>query len=286
MELLKYKKVFLIYIIYAGILSIFLLIVGITGSNPMAPFIPGENMAVELVVIYLIIFTLGPIIGILFGFIFGPIFFFIMKKILGRKMIYGIQDRPEEKQFKKILRAFFPGLMALNFAMLLAQISYIEKIVAPEDPVGTTIHPIVVIAMLMFTVTISFALFSGIWFLLDSGIMYTNKEKDSESDQPIEVRSVGGFFLNLLSGYAGISVALGFYELAAYQLPQQKGFADFIGLIILLFPLPFFIMIGAIPAIILHDIIKKQRIKYMRKWATFFGAIDYLESVWTTKDTE
>jgi hypothetical protein len=194
MQSIKYKNAFLIFLVYAVLVIVFIILVAIGRGKQMSPFVPGETLAVELLVIYLIAFILGPIVGIFLGFVFGPIFLFIQKKILGRKLIYGIQDRPEEKQFKKTIRALFPALMALNFAMLLARSPLIESIVAPEESPIAAINPIVVIAMLMFTIMIAFGLFAGIWFLLNSGLIYSNREKDSESDQPIETRSVRGFF--------------------------------------------------------------------------------------------
>ena len=84
----------------ALILVILMLLIG--GTGEMATIIPGERMGIELFVIYIIAFILGPIIGIFLGVFFGPFFLFLQKKILVRKMIYGIQDRPEEEKFKKI----------------------------------------------------------------------------------------------------------------------------------------------------------------------------------------
>ena len=94
------------------------------------------------------------------------------------------------------------------------------------------------------------------------------------------------FFLDLLQGYAGISVALGFYGLAVSQLSEEQDLGDLVSTIIFLFPLPIFIMIAAIPSIILLDIIKKQRITYMRTLAKAYGIKDYLESIWETKNIE
>ncbi len=33
-------------------------------------------------------------------------------------MFYGIQERPEPEKFKGTFKAFFPALMALNFALI------------------------------------------------------------------------------------------------------------------------------------------------------------------------
>ncbi len=282
----KYKKALTVYLVYVVLVSSFVIFAFLTSGEQMSPLVPGESMGIEVAFIYLIMFTIGAIAGIMLGYIFGPIFLFVQKKILGRKLVYGIQDRPREKEFKKIVRAFFPALMALNFAMILAASPAVESFVAPTTESVTAIHPIVVIVMLMFTVIISFALFSGAWFLIDSGLMYTNRDKDAESDKPIETRSVGGFFLTLLHGYAGISVAIGFYELAVYQLPQQTTFGDMFGVIALLFPVPIFIMIAAIPGVIFLDMFRSQRNFYMRNVAKIYGIKDELESTWTVKNNE
>jgi hypothetical protein len=286
MKFQKYKKALTVYFVYVVLVSIFVIFALITSGGEMSPVVPGDNMGIEIAVIYLIMFTLGAIIGILLGYVFGPIFLFAQKKIIGRKMVYGIQDRPKETEFKKIIRAFFPALMSLNFAMLLASSPAVENLIAPTTKSVTATNPIVVIVMLMFTVIISFALFAGAWFLIDSGLMYTNRDKDAESDKPIETRSVGGLFLNLLHGYAGISVAIGFYELAVYQLPQQTNFGDMFGVIALLFPVPIFIMIAAIPGVIFLDMFRNQRNFYMRNVAKIYGIRDQLESTWEIKKNE
>ena len=49
---------------------------------------------------------------------------------------------------------------------------------------------------------------------------------------------------------------------------------DLISTIIVIVPLPFFIMIAAIPSVILLDITKKQRFNYMSKLAKIFYTIE------------
>ena len=63
-------------------------------------------------------YMVGALIGILLGFLLTPLFLIVHKKIIGRNLIYGIQERPEPEKFKGTFKAFFPALMALNFALI------------------------------------------------------------------------------------------------------------------------------------------------------------------------
>lgn len=51
-------------------------------------------------------------------------------------------------------------------------------------------------------------MFAGAWTLYEAGIGYSNKEKVKDKGVFIETRSVGGWYLQFLKGYAGIGVLL------------------------------------------------------------------------------
>jgi hypothetical protein len=93
-------------------------------------------------------------------------------------------------------------------------------------------------------------------------------------------------FLHLLQGYAGISIAIGFYEFVISSLEENTTLGDLLSALVFMFPIPIFIMIAAIPSIILLDIIRKQMISYMRTVAKIYGIKDYLDSIWTVKTSE
>ena len=61
---------------------------------------------------------IGAVIG---GYILGPRLLFTRKFILGPKILYGIQDRPQSQTFDKISRAYFPALMALSIKSIAPQ---------------------------------------------------------------------------------------------------------------------------------------------------------------------
>ncbi len=275
MNIKKYTKASLISICY---IVVIVLILGIFSFNAdagesMALLIPGDQMSEEIVFIFLVVFVLFPLITVNAGYLISPIFLYIQAHVTGRKMNYSIQERAEEEKFRKIFRGFFPALMALNLAMMLGGISSIQTLVSASgnDPGNATST----LAMLMFTIPLALVLFSSTWFILDSGIVSTNHEKNKNSDQPVELKSSGGFFMDILKGYAGIGVIVGFYELFSTIIGESKTLGDLISAIIFLGPLPLFCAIGMIPSIILLDLTRDYRINYVRKWAEKIGMIEY-----------
>ncbi len=101
--------------------------------------------------------------------------------------------------------------------------------------------------------------------LMDAGISYLNQKKVEGTEKLIEIKTSGGWYLNLLKGYTGIGVIISNY-LIMLQLP-----GNWWNLIInnALFLLG--LKISSIPAVILLDVTKDHRIKYVRKWAMKFG---------------
>jgi hypothetical protein len=57
--------------------------------------------------------TVASIIGgLLVGYLLGPFYLIVHKRIIGMKIIYGIQDKTKSDKFKGIfLMALFPALM-------------------------------------------------------------------------------------------------------------------------------------------------------------------------------
>jgi len=53
------------------------------------------------------------------GYVLGPLFLYIHKKIIGRKSIYGIQQRAKINVFKGTFKAFFPTLLSFSLSLWL-----------------------------------------------------------------------------------------------------------------------------------------------------------------------
>ena len=286
----KYRTALILFLVYIIIFTI-LSIAYYDPENPggdITTLIPIEGTSGQLAVIFLIIYPVMAIIGsILAGYILTPLFLLVHKNIIGRKLIYGIQEISEPKNFKRTFRAFFPSLMAINLALMFAFEEDVYKALVPEENwVGTVSYYTTYLnsaaALLMFTIAISIALFSSVWFLLDSGIVYSNKNKGESLGLPIENRSVGGWYLYFLKGYAGIGVIFAYYNFISIffdELVASGGdvITSFILNLIILLPFPIFLTIAAIPAIIILDIIKTSRINYVRKWANRLGIKNFVE---------
>jgi hypothetical protein len=276
MKFSKYKKPFTYFIIYFLTFLIVAIIFLILGeSSQISSFILVNNLMLEIMMILTIFCPLAAMIGSLVGtYLMSPLFLFIQKKVIGSEYEYGIEHRPGEDRFTKSFRGFFGALLAINFSLIFAFNEKIAEAVLYNEQSGGASAAFIV--LLIFTSAAALILFAPVWSLLDSGIVYSNEIKLKDSDQPIEVRSIGGFYKNLLKGYASIGVVLSFYQffaniVSAELASEAVSLADLLSASLILIPFPILLTIAFIPAIILLDILRTQRINYVRKWAKFFG---------------
>jgi len=133
--------------------------------------------------------------------------------------------------------------------------------------------------VLIVTLGVAMAIFTPVWCLLDAGIVYSNKEKvKKKPDKSVEGRTVGGWFINFIKGYAGIATLFTFYELILLYLTGWVYMPHLILALGLLFvPLPIYLSLLTIPSIVLLDISSKNRIKYIRSIARTLGIKDYVQ---------
>lgn len=239
---------------------------GLVSGEPFTSLIPVNSMGFQMAILFWS-YIIGAIIGVLLGFALTPLFLIIHKKIIGRKLIYGIQERPEPEKFKGTFKAFFPALMGLNFALLFVFNPTVQDFLRITTDPGFRWAIISLFMLLIVTFGVAMALFSPIWFLLDAGIVFTNKEKVRNTTNPIVTRSVGGWYMGFLKGYAGISVIIAFYTFVVNLLDQipLDQFHFSIPLILLL--LPFLLSIWSIPAVLLFEFTRERRRKFVWKWA-------------------
>ncbi|MHA1459570.1 MAG: hypothetical protein ACTSQR_07920, partial [Promethearchaeota archaeon] len=244
-------------------------------------FIPVDDVLTELILVFVLILPISGIIGtFLGGYILSPIIMVFHKSFYRSSKFYGIQSESNGEKVKLLSSSIYPVLMAINlsFYFLTPEIISIildanvisDLTVALKIPVflrllGQTI-------LLILTFGASTLLFSPVWLLKDSGIIFTTKEKVENSNEKILIKSIGEWFQTLLKGYAGIGVIL------TYTLVILDSFTLYINNIgpslILWLGLPFYLIFSIIPAVIVHDLIKKQRINYIRKIAEKIGIRD------------
>jgi hypothetical protein len=128
---------------------------------------------------------------------------------------------------------------------------------------------------------IGIVVFSATYFLIDSGIEYTNKKRKKvlRGSFPTEVRSVGGYYLSFLKGYTGISVVISLIALIYSYFSAIGGLSPTIYIINLItWPfIPFVIALFMVPVSMLQDLTYNRRKKYTLKWAEKLGIRGPLE---------
>lgn len=246
----------------------------------LTPLIPFYNRWTQLALIFLVITPISALIGALIGgYFLGPVLLFIRKIILGPKILCGIQERPRPPTFDKISRAYFPALMAvsINFVILFSAPQIFELIVN-EEAMGYMSGFIV---LLMFTTGTGTLVFSPTWFLTDAGIVYSNKEKVAGTDQPVEIRTVGGRFTDFLRGYAGIGVVFSYLQFLIIYFGETAisilNPTALIGTLVFFFGFPVFIFIAVLPSLIILDVTKEHRVHFVRKIAEKMAITEFLE---------
>ncbi|MFX1379725.1 MAG: hypothetical protein ACFFA4_11610 [Promethearchaeota archaeon] len=278
-EYLKPVLLFSIYILLFGFLAGFY---NYLATPSLTPLLPDINKGRQIGIMFFIVYPLASILGALLGgYVLSPLYLIVHKIVIGRKMIYGLQEKPSSIKFHKTFQGFFPTLIALNFALMLAPLPLVyQAIINPiywDAPGENTFAAL--LTLLMFFLGISAFIFSPIWFLLDGGIIYTNKEKVKNKDNPVEVKSVGGWYLFIMKGYAGISLIIEYSIFFGIFLQQMftLAFHDVVIALIVLIPFPITLTFIFIPTIIILDLFKGNRKKYIRKCAKKLGITDILE---------
>ncbi|MBY9009816.1 MAG: hypothetical protein KGD74_08125, partial [Candidatus Lokiarchaeota archaeon] len=179
----------------------------------------------------------------------------------------------------------FTSLMTINLSLLLTT-PIIISISVGSDPDSFIDDLTTFLALLMIAVGIASILFATTWFLMDSGILYSNLKKSGDTHKPIEIRSVGRWYGQFLKGYAGISVVFSYIEFMELFIPQLANDLSvplFIMLLVVFVPFPLIIVIPLIPALIISDRIKEKRIRFIREKAKKFGITSTAEVTFETR---
>ena len=283
-SLLRYKKWLVIWIIFIILFCTTLIInAGIIGTINIYAILT-HNFAIDTALIFLSIPIISIIAFIIGGYIFTPLFIFIHKKVLGKNLIYGIREMQRPKDFKgAFMNSLFPALLAVNLGILLGDESVLYDLLFVDSfQPGSAIYQILTLLILFPLVCgIGIGVFSAAYFLLESGIEYTNKEqkKVRRGAFPTEIRSIGGFYLYYFKGYAGISIVISLITLIISFFSVLEGLSIVTYIMnIFLWPLiPFIITFFMIPVFIIQDFTYERRKKYTLKWAEKFDIQGQLE---------
>jgi hypothetical protein len=293
MSISKYKKLIILFFVYIVFWIIIINILEIL-FRPAIPialtrFLPLNDILLELAIIFIIILPLSALIGLLIGgYLISPIILYLHKKLYGSRKHYGIQLEQRSETILLFSQSLFPVLMAINLSSLFATPTVVNFILSTD--VTNTFDNVARIPMLtkffadaillMLTFGLANILFSSVWFLNDSGVIFSNKQKIENSNEPVVLRSIGDWFQTILRSYAGIGAILT-YILAVsdfitrftanYGLP---GNIFNIPSLVLWLGMPLYLIISLVPTVIINDLLKKKRISYIRKISKKLGIHD------------
>ncbi len=293
-KLSRYKNLIILYALYIVfwvVLIAILKIVFFPEGSPIAltRFIPINDALIELVIVFVIILPISGVLGIIIGgYVISPIIMVLHKGFYRSKKYYGIQYETDSKRISLLSFGFYPVLMAINlsFMFLTPEViaSILETSVISEFDITLRVpiftRLLAETILLMVTFGLSTLLFSPIWILKDSGIIFTNKIIVENSHEKLIIKSIGDWFQTILKGYSGIGVIITYFFVITNFITH---YIDNLGLpgnllnipsLILWLGLPFYLVLSTIPALILHDIIKKHRINYVRKIGVKVGIKD------------
>ena len=279
----KYKKALIIILAYYVLLLMIFSYFSLSETYnkrilSFSPLIPSNDQYVEVALILLVFAPISALVGgMIGGYLLAPVFLFIHKNILGSKMLYGIQNRPQPQTFKKMMRGYYPALLAINISsILLFSAPWILDLILNKElmeQAGSVYVQVYVpgfLVLLMFTIGLGTLVFSPTWFLTDAGIVYSNEKKVAGTDQPVEGRAVGGRFTDFLRGYAGIGVVFSYIQFLSVYINEQiipPNPLDVIVFVMFFFGLPIFLLLAVIPSLIILDITKEHRIRFVRNFA-------------------
>jgi hypothetical protein len=280
---MKYAKAIILIIIYFIMGSIPLFI--IPESPAFAKILPGNSVSAQVTILFVLYPIVILIFASIFGYIMAPLALIFHKYIFGRNMTYGIYQRPslETGNLKNLGKGFFPGLVAINIAIML--VPFLSPLLLYADVFDM---PIVqstflgFIVVLVFTAAISSILFSGVWFLNDAGIGYSNRDKIKDTEKILEIRSCGGWYRDLLKGYGGIGAIFTYIILIAnLWLSMEIGWMDpiFISMLFIIIPIPIYAAMAVVPTLILFEITKAHRIRYILNFAKKLGITEDMVSL-------
>lgn len=253
------------------------------------PLIPSDNPYVEVALILLVFAPISALIGgLVGGYFLAPVFLVLHKNILGSRLLYGIQERPQLQTFRKMMRGYYPALLAVNVnSIILFSAPWILDFILNAEwwelggPTYSTIYVPGFLVLLMFTTGLGTLIFSPTWFLTDAGIVYSNEEQVVGTDQPVEGRTVGGRFTDFVRGYAGIGVVFSDLQFLSVYIAEQPVVrlhpADLLIFVVFFFGLPIFLLIAVIPSLIVLDVTKEHRIRFIRNVAEKIGITDLVE---------
>lgn len=293
MKISKYKTLIILFLVYIVfwiiIISVLEALFRPAFQFALSRFIPLDDVLLELGIIFIISLPLSALIGLIVGgYLIAPVILFLHKKIYGSKMHYGIQIEQRSEKIKLFSLSFFPTLMAINLTSILFTPTIVNFILTADvTNIFDNVSKIPMLTrffadVILLTITFGLAtmLFSSVWFLKDSGVIYSNKQKIENCTEPIILRSIGDWYQTILRSYAGIGAIIT-YILVVYDFITRyienlgaPGNVFNIPSLILWLGMPLYLSISLIPTLITNDLLRRKRINYIKRISKKIGIKD------------
>ena len=239
------------------IASIFLLIVVIilnflplmigTPEEDLIPIIPGgtfSDLVLSLLIPFLfmiIMLFLGPIVTI------GMV---RMHKIIKMKK-YDYFVIPLEKKIsgkRILLRAAFPGLLAVNIAIYMSLSGGLNHLFIYNGADPEKIAVVIEYISIILGIPVACLIIIPLWMLQSSGLMSSKRIESYNRPVTPDIESVGQFYTKMLKGYVGISTIVA-YSMILYRIFTTTSdsstilivFIDPIVIILIFLPISLFI---------------------------------------------
>lgn len=99
--------------------------------------------------------------------------------------------------------------------------------------------------------------------------VHSNREAVAGNDQPVEVRTVDGRFVEFLRGCGGIGIVISLVQLLLAYSNEVGGITpanliEATPVIVFFFGFPFFLLFAVTSSVFIFDVIKDRRIRFVR----------------------
>ena len=215
------EKRFLIPTIISVILTIIAIYLALLplyhGEPELIPMIPG-NAVLDAIISVIIPFSFM-FIMLIIGPIMAPFLIRVHKLMKLKKYDYFVVEIKKKLSGSRILlRAIFPGLLAINVAMYISFSSSLSSyIFSDPDNIGATIE----YAAILIGVPIASLLVLPLWILQSSGLMCSKNIELYKRPVTPDIEGVGQFYIKMLKGYVGISTVAS-YSYVLFEIFQTS----------------------------------------------------------------
>jgi len=240
------------------------------------PIIPGEGFIDLLISISI------PFIFMFISLFIGPalnLFFIVLHRLvrLNKYDYFKISYKKKMPGRTILLRAIFPGLLAVNVAIYLSLYGTLNPLFVAQQGSDVQNLPIVIEWMsIIIGAPIASIIVIPLWMLDSSGLMCAKKIETYNRPVSPDIESVGRFYKKLLKGFIGISTIIN-YSLILYQFFTKT--SDFSSIIIVFID-PVVIIFTFVPISLLVEI---RAPKNNNRMDSYFEKLDIDRSPKTIK---